>query len=94
MERKAFIEKLDAQLKQWNADIEKLEARAREAKAEARIKYEQQLRDLRTKKADAQTRLDEVKQAGDDARKTLRKGAENAFEEMKSAFATAASKLK
>ena len=35
MEREEYIDNLAAKLKEWNAEIEKLEAKAREAGAEA-----------------------------------------------------------
>ncbi len=37
--RKAYEEKLDAQLEEWNAQIALLKARADKAKAEAKIEY-------------------------------------------------------
>jgi hypothetical protein len=93
MDRQAFIEKLNARLKQWDAEMDKLEARAQEAKADARIKYERRLAEVREKKTTAQRRLEEVKQSSENAWQELKKGAENAFDEVKQAFESARSKF-
>lgn len=94
MDRKAFIDKLAAQLKQWDAEIEKLEAKAEKAQADAKADYHQQIEELRDKKQAAQDKLEEVKQAGEEAWEELKSGAEEAFDTMKNAFQTAMSKFK
>ncbi|HEU18598.1 MAG TPA: DUF2254 domain-containing protein [Deltaproteobacteria bacterium] len=94
MNRKAFIDKLAAQLKQWDADIDKLEAKAEKAKAEAKADYQKQIEDLRDKKQTAKDKLDEVKQAGEEAWEELKSGAEEAFDTMKNAFQSAIAKFK
>ena len=51
MDRKAFIDKLDAQLKQWDAEIEKMEkAIIKEKKADPRISYNKKIEEFRNKK--------------------------------------------
>jgi hypothetical protein len=50
MDRKAFIDKLAAQLKLWDAEIEKLEAKTEKTGAEAKIKYQKQIEHIRDKK--------------------------------------------
>ena len=37
--RKAYIEKLEAQLEEWDAKIDLLKAKSKKAKAEAKIEY-------------------------------------------------------
>lgn len=94
MDREAFIDKMTAQLKQWNAEIDKLEAKAEEAQADAKADYRKQIRDLRDKKQAAQDKLEKVKQGGEEAWEELRSGAEEAVDTMKDAFHKAVSKLK
>jgi prefoldin subunit 5 len=94
MDRKAFIDKLAAQLKLWDAEIEKLEAKTEKIGAEAKIKYQKQIEHIRDKKQAAQDKLEEVKQAGEEAWKDLKSWAEEAFDTMKNAFQEAMSKFK
>lgn len=74
-DRKAYIDKLAAQLKQWDAEIEKLEAKAQQAKAEARAEFNQRIEELRRKKTSAQNKL-EIKQASEAAWEELKAGAD------------------
>ena len=92
--RKAYEEKLDAQLEEWSAQIALLRARADKAKAEAKIEYYKSIESLQHKKDDARTRLNELKTAGDEAWEDLKTGAEKAWEEIKTAFHEATSKFK
>jgi hypothetical protein len=92
--RKAYEEKLDAQLEEWNAQIALLKARANKAKAEAKIEYYKTIEALQHKQAEAGTKLHELKTAGDEAWEDVKKGAEKAWDEVKAAFHIAASKFK
>jgi len=90
MDREAYIDKLTAQLKQWDAELEKLEAKAGEAKAG----YRKQIKDLRDKKQAAQERKEEVKQASEESWEEIKSGVEEAFGTMKNALQSAMSKFK
>jgi multidrug resistance efflux pump len=92
--RKAFEEKLDAQLKEWNAQIALLKAKADTAKAETKVKYYTKIEALQHKRDTAKAKLQELKAAGDEAWEDLKTGAENAWAEVKTAFQDAASKFK
>ena len=45
--RDAYVQKLKAQLDEWNADINKLEAKSHQAEAGAKIEYHKRIADLR-----------------------------------------------
>ncbi|MEJ2032335.1 MAG: coiled coil domain-containing protein [Deltaproteobacteria bacterium] len=92
--RKAFEEKLDAQLKEWNAQIALLKAKANTAKAEAKVEYYAKIEALQHKRDSAKAKLQELKDAGDEAWEDLKAGAEKAWAEVKAAFHDAASKFK
>lgn len=92
--RKAYEEKLDAQLEEWNAQIALLKARADKAKAEVKIEYYKTIEALQRRQDEARTKLDELKTAGDEAWEDLKTGAEKAWDEVKTAFHSAASKFK
>jgi len=92
--RKAYEEKYDAQLKEWNAEIALLKAKADKAKAEAKIEYYRTIETLQGKQDAAGKKLRELKAAGDDAWEDIKTGAENAWGELKTALHSAASKFK
>ena len=92
--RKAYEEKLDAQLKEWGAQIALLRARADKAKAEAKIEYYKTIDVLQRKQNEASTKLQELKIAGDEAWEDLKTGAEKAWSEVKTAYHDATSRFK
>jgi len=81
--RDAYVEKLKARLDEWNADIDKLAAKAAQAEAEAKIEYQNKLDKLRAKRDDVKDKLLTVQQAGDGAWEGLKEGLENSWEILK-----------
>jgi hypothetical protein len=92
--RKAYEEKLDAQLKEWSAQIALLKARADNAKADAKIEYHKTIDALQRKQNEAATKLQKLKTAGDEAWEDLKAGAESAWSEVKTALHDATSRFK
>jgi multidrug resistance efflux pump len=92
--RKAYEEKLDAQLDEWSAQINLLKAKADKAKAEAKIEYYKTIETLQHKQNDAKAKLRELKTAGDEAWEDLKTGAEKAWAEVKTAYHDASSRFK
>ena len=92
--RKAYEEKIDAQLEEWNAQIALLKARADKAKAEAKIEYNKTIETLQHRQEEARAKLHELKTAGDEAWDDIKAGAEKAWTEVKTAFHEALSKFK
>jgi len=84
--RDAYVEKLKVQLDAWNADIDKLEAKAAQAEAEAKIEYQNQLDELRAKRDDVRDKLSAMQQAGEGAWEDLKEGLENSWEILKMSF--------
>lgn len=92
--RKAYEEKLAAQLQEWNAQITLIKAKAETAKANAKVEYHTTLEVLQHKRDTAQAKLQELKGAGDEAWEELKIGAEKAWAEIKTVFHEAVAKLK
>ena len=82
-EREAYVQKLKAQLDEWNAEIDTLEARARKAEGDARLRYEQQVTSLRQQQEDARARLARLQEASEDAWTQLKEGADRAWTDLK-----------
>ena len=93
VKKDAYVDKLKARLDEWNADIEKLVAKAAQAEAEAKIEYQNQLDDLRAKRDDVRDKLLAVQQAGDGAWEDLKEGLENSWEILKMSFNKAKSEF-
>jgi predicted ATP-binding protein involved in virulence len=91
--RKAYEEKFDAQLAEWNAQVALLTAKADKAQAEAKIEYYKTIELLQHKQNDARSKLQELKAAGDGAWEDLKKGAEKAWTEVKTAYRDASSRF-
>ncbi len=92
--RKAYQEKLDAQLKEWNAQISLLKAKADKARAEAKSEYYKIIDSLEKKVNEARPKLQELMTSGDEAWDDLKSSAEKAWAEVKTAIDAAASKFK
>ena len=87
--RDAYVQKLKAQIDDWKADIAKFEAKAGQAAADARVKYEQSLDSLRADRDKVGEKIEQIQQSSDDAWEEFQAGAEGLWERTKAAFAAA-----
>jgi uncharacterized protein YfiM (DUF2279 family) len=92
--REEQIDKLAAQLKEWSANIDELESKARAAKADVKIGYENQIRQLKDKRDGAKQKLQELKGASAEAWDILKAGAETSWADLKKAVTAAKEKFK
>jgi len=88
-----YIEKLKAQLDEWSADISKLEEKALKAEADLRVKYDQELQELKAKKQEAKLKLAELIDSSEEAWQELKLGGEEAWEVIRKAFEEARKKF-
>ncbi len=65
--KETYIAKMKTQLDELNIEMEKLEAKAKEAKADARAKYQEEMLKLRQQSDLALAKLEEIKAAGEDS---------------------------
>jgi len=92
--REEQIDKLAAQLKEWSANIDELESKARAAKADVKTGYENQIRQLKDKRDGAKQKLLELKGASAEAWDILKAGAETSWADLKNAVTAAKEKFK
>jgi len=92
--RDAFVKKIKASIDEWNAEIDRLEARAEQAEAEARIEYHDEIQELKNYRDDARKRLSRLEQAGEGAWEDMKAGVEMAFEAMSQAVNSARNRFK
>jgi predicted nucleic acid-binding Zn-ribbon protein len=80
--RDTYIKKLKEQLDRWNADISKLEAKAKQPLVGMKEAYEKQLKDVRERRNALQQQMAEIQKAGDQAWDHLREGSDKAWKAM------------
>jgi len=92
--REAYEQKLRAKLDEWQAEIDKLRAKARGAEADARIEREKEADRLEAKREEMRHKLKEMREAGDEAWDDLRDGAERAWKSFSDSFEKARDRFK
>lgn len=92
--RDAYVAKLKAQLDQWNAEIDKLEAKGRELQADTQVSYNEKLENLRTRRDEATAKLKELQTASEGAWEDLKAGTEMAWDSLREAVSSAWSHFK
>ena len=80
---KPYKEKLDAQLKEWNAQINLLEAKLENMGADMRLKRAEELEALRTKQHAAAEKMKELAQASGEAWEHAKVSADKMWADMK-----------
>ncbi len=92
--KEEYEKKMQAQLDEWVAEMEKLKAKAEQAEADARISYNEQIEKLKQHQQEAQEQLDQFRKASEDAWEDMRTGMETAWTAFGEAMKTAASRFK
>ena len=82
MNRDEYVQKLKAQIDEWNAHLKKWES----ASEEVKNKYLQQLDEAQVRRDDAIAELKRIQGASAEAWTQMMKGADNAFKEMRESF--------
>lgn len=92
--KETYEEKLQAQLDEWGADIDKLKAKADSAEADVQLEYYKQIEELRSMQETAANKLTELKDTSDDAWEDLKAGINSAWDSLGNALNSAASRFK
>jgi multidrug resistance efflux pump len=93
-DRKTYIGKMAAKLKEWDLEVQKLEGKADMAKADVKAKYQQQIKELQVKKEAAQQKLKKIHEAGEGAWVEMKDGIEQSWKILGDAVKSARDKLK
>jgi lipid II:glycine glycyltransferase (peptidoglycan interpeptide bridge formation enzyme) len=84
--RDEYVQKLKAQIDQWNAEAARWEEKARNAQAGMQLEYQHQLENLRAKSEQAMAELRRLQHASTDAFSEMMRGADAAMQSMADAF--------
>jgi hypothetical protein len=90
----AYKQKMAAQLKEWSAQINLLEAKMENAGADMKVKGVEELRALRAKQNAASEKLKELGKSSGEAWEHVKKTADKVWEDLKTGLAEAHSKFK
>jgi seryl-tRNA synthetase len=90
--KEQYEKKLQAQLDKWDAEINKLKAKADGAKADGQLEYYKEIEELRTMQKNATDKLTELKNSSDDAWEDLKSGIDSAIGSLDNAFRAAVSR--
>jgi hypothetical protein len=92
--KEAYEKKLQSQLDEWSAEIDRLKAKAEQAEADAQLDYYQHIEQLRMLQERARDKLAELSAAGDDAWEDLKAGIDSAWDSLSIAVRSAAARFK
>ena len=91
--KEAYEKKLQAQLDEWNTEIDKLKAKADKTEADAQLEYHKQIEELRSMQEAAKSKLAELKEASDDSWEDLKADIDNAWDSLGNALKSATSRF-
>jgi vacuolar-type H+-ATPase subunit I/STV1 len=92
--KEEYEQKLQAQLNEWSAEINKLKAKADGAEADAQLEYYKKIEGLQAMQESVNNKLAELKDASDDAWVDLKAGIDSARDSLGNALKSAASRFK
>ncbi len=90
----AYKQKMAAQLKEWSAQIELFEAKAKNAGADVNVKRAEALQELRAKHRAASEKLNELEKSSGAAWEQVKVTADKVWEDLKKGVTEAQSKFK
>jgi hypothetical protein len=81
--KQAFIQKLEGKLEGWQADMDALKAKMKEADADAKMNLEKRYNDLRIKYKEGENKIKEVANASEDKWESMKSDIDNFWNDMK-----------
>ncbi|MFZ3209136.1 MAG: hypothetical protein WA140_09925 [Geobacteraceae bacterium] len=92
--RTEFVEKLSAQMVEWDAQIDRLKYRADTATPEAKFEYSGIIAALQLKRDEAALKLQGISSANDNEWENLKTGTEQVWDEVRTILGDAIMKIK
>ncbi len=92
--KESYQQKIQEQLDEWRADIDRLKERAKNATAETKLKYQENIDRLELKMEEGRSKLKDLKESGADAWDAVKEGADSIWDTMKATFAEVKERMK
>ena len=89
-----YVAIMESQIKTWDAEVDKLSAKAEQINADARAKYAEQLKTMRANRDTAYKKLQELQAANESAWQQMQAGVDAAWAATKSATEQASALFK
>jgi hypothetical protein len=89
-----YFTNMESQLKQWDAEVDKLNAAGEKADAAARATYKEQVKAMRVNRDAAYKKLAEMRKATESVGKQMQAGLDATWESMKKGLETATASVK
>ncbi len=93
-DKSAYKQKIQSQINQWNAEIDKLKAKADSASADAQLEYNQQIREIRDRQGAVEQKLNELEEAGEGAWEDIKTGLNEAMDALDDSLKSASAHFK
>jgi len=92
--KESYQQKIQEQLDEWRADIDRLKEKAKNATAETKLKYQENIDKLELKMDEGKSKLKDLKESGSEAWDAVKEGADSIWATMKATFAEVKERLK
>lgn len=89
-----YFAMMESQIRKWDAEVDNLRAKSHQVSAEARTKFEEQLKVMRASRDTANKKLREMRTASESAWQHMQAGVDSAWASMKNALDKASSQFK
>jgi len=93
-DKELYQQKLQAQLDEWKAEVDKLQAKASEASAAAQLEINEHISALESEIDEGRAKLAEVAAMGEEAWESVKEGVESSWGALKSTFSEVISRLR
>ena len=80
--RNAYVETMKVKIDEWNIEIDKLQAKADQAKLDTQVEYKKQVEELKGKRQDLYRKMSEMKKASETAWEDMKAGLDAAWQAM------------
>jgi hypothetical protein len=85
---------MESAIKKWDADVDTMNAKGKQMSADARVKYDTQVKAMRVNRDLAYSKLQELRTANESAWQHMQSGVDAAWTSMKNALDKAAAQFK
>ncbi|WP_404401025.1 coiled coil domain-containing protein [Idiomarina seosinensis] len=93
-DKEAFEQKHEAKIEEMQAEIDRLKAKAKQAEADSKVKYQERISELEALKAKADEKLEIMKKSSKDAWTDVSTGLESATQSLATAIKAASKEFK
>ena len=93
-QKETYQQKIQEQLDEWRADIDRLKEKAKNATAETKLKYQDNIDKLEHKMDEGKSKLKNLKESSAEAWDAVKDGADSIWDTMQATFAEVKERLK